>query len=1164
MLYGDAWGDTGRFPGPTQLECCNSSVMRNVLGGLKAARVPIGWIQIDDWWYVGHTPEGGGVFCTMDWRPWPSAFPAGLDGVQTELPWLLYAPYFCANSSYVLQAPQNFLVSPGGYAVPTPNHSAVFYRQLFASNYASGSGKKLAGYEVDFMIDNFLNQREFREELGAAEGWLAGMHTAASERNMSIQYCMALPSDLLASLQHKFVTNYRASDDYAGSSVTNFNLQTSSLLGWSLSLKPSKDAFFTTANNPDNPYLRRLNENHRTVPGVDLELNAVIATLSTGPVAFGDGPNATDRELIMRSCREDGALLQPRKPLTAIDAHYDGRAAPSGGFAAAGGAQVWTTYSEVQSTAVEGGEEALLTYRQLLSIDVDGPYHISPELDMYPAIHSASKLNHVYLWHHDLLSKCRNGSDASAGCANSAFPALDDSQRPLRKSFDSHRWSLLHVIPVLLNGFVFLGEALSKWVPVSEKRFRSVAAVGAGAAGGVAVSFEAVKGERLKLAALIPSAAGGDRWTVRLMDVECAGGVQHACFGNCARPSMTTLPLLKSTDEALAKSLVISNNTFLKDGKPFRFMAGSMHYWRNKPSEWRNKLQSMKNLGLNAVLTPTAWFWHQPAEGEWDFAGDKDVVNFVKIAGEVGLLVIVRLGSYTTAELDLGGVPYWLIPKNIKMIRSLDPVWRKYEKTYFSKMLSLLTPLQVKHGGPIACFQLGDDSDVPILKNDYYEAMKKEFRAGGVVQPINTLIANYDRDAAAKVVALNDPTTFAGLEFGVAINQSDTFNWLRETFPENNPAFNMEFYPGWIDLEGIAHTVVPTEQFVGGIDAQLYNVEKPSLSIYMAQGGTNFGWLAGGRWDRDKTTPVITSYDYNAPISEGGDEGTLYKPVQASIRKHFPSTQPPAPAVSIPKQACGVVRLDKAAALFDNLHAFAANSSLIEKPTNMEALNQGYGYLLYEALDAVGASGTLSAPGLADRGLVYAGRELVGVMGAWVPRAQLAVNSSAAPLRILVSNEGRQSGELVSLAKNSKGILGSKPDSVMKLGGKPLRRFNATSLELTEANYQRWSSRLHFQLASKLDPAEAVPIFYRGTMTAKGPAASWLLTEGWGHGIVFINGVHLGDFTCEGPGRTLYIPTGVLRTGANSVLVFETDTIGVTPAPSMRARQLTSVLKGPI
>jgi hypothetical protein len=120
--------------------------------------------------------------------------------------------------------------------------------------------------------------------------------------------------------------------------------------------------------------MRRLRPTHPTVPGVDLELNALIATLSTGPVAsecklepphsatlvlaifrpivcfaaVGDGPFATNRSLLLRSCREDGLLLQPEKPLTAIDAQYDGRPTPQGGLVAAGGAQVWSTYSEIQ------------------------------------------------------------------------------------------------------------------------------------------------------------------------------------------------------------------------------------------------------------------------------------------------------------------------------------------------------------------------------------------------------------------------------------------------------------------------------------------------------------------------------------------------------------------------------------------------------------------------------------------------------------------------------------------------------------------------------------------------------------------------------------------------------------------------------------------------
>jgi beta-galactosidase len=44
---------------------------------------------------------------------------------------------------------------------------------------------------------------------------------------------------------------------------------------------------------------------------------------------------------------------------------------------------------------------------------------------------------------------------------------------------------------------------------------------------------------------------------------------------------------------------------------------------------------------------------------------------------------------------------------------------------------------------------------------------------------------------------------------------------------------------------------------------------KHSFSIYMAYGGTNFGYWAGANYDKVYLGHV-TSYDYNAPINELG------------------------------------------------------------------------------------------------------------------------------------------------------------------------------------------------------------------------------------------------------------------------------------------------------
>eukprot|EP01047_Picozoa_sp_COSAG01_P005521 COSAG01_NODE_190_length_22595_cov_16.442301_7_plen_327_part_00 len=323
--------------------------------------------------------------------------------------------------------------------------------------------------------------------------------------------------------------------------------------------------FFSTSNEPSNPYMRRLRPQHRTVPGTDLELNALIATLSTGPVAIGDGPYQSNRSLIMRSCRTDGLLLQPEKPPTAIDAQFDGRPPPQGGFVEAGGAQVWTTYSRLakvlgaapsiqQVAGAEAGAATGVTTHHLLSIDVNDTFWIDTSRDFYPGFDNSTD-RVLYFWAHE-LGRCANGSLAVAsGCTlGPRLPALDDSRRALAHASDSHRWSLLHVMPVLPNGWVFLGEP-SKWVPTSGARFT---AIDVGSKARLKVSLRCAPAEVVGISALKPAGvrqrrqweadeeeeeeeeeegSGGAvtaeaEWSVERVDVACpSSGAVTVCIG---------------------------------------------------------------------------------------------------------------------------------------------------------------------------------------------------------------------------------------------------------------------------------------------------------------------------------------------------------------------------------------------------------------------------------------------------------------------------------------------------------------------------------------------------------------------------------------------------------------------------------------------------------
>lgn len=52
------------------------------------------------------------------------------------------------------------------------------------------------------------------------------------------------------------------------------------------------------------------------------------------------------------------------------------------------------------------------------------------------------------------------------------------------------------------------------------------------------------------------------------------------------------------------------------------------------------------------------------APGQWDFKGDKNLAEFIKIAGEEGMMVILRPGPYVCAEWEFGGYPWWI--QNVK------------------------------------------------------------------------------------------------------------------------------------------------------------------------------------------------------------------------------------------------------------------------------------------------------------------------------------------------------------------------------------------------------------------------------------------------------------------------------------------------------------------
>ena len=84
-----------------------------------------------------------------------------------------------------------------------------------------------------------------------------------------------------------------------------------------------------------------------------------------------------------------------------------------------------------------------------------------------------------------------------------------------------------------------------------------------------------------------------------------------------------------SVDKPRTFEIDYENNQFRKDGEPFRYISGSIHYFRVPSALWRDRLAKVRALGLNAIQFYVQWNLHEPQPGNFTFDGDLDVGGFL-------------------------------------------------------------------------------------------------------------------------------------------------------------------------------------------------------------------------------------------------------------------------------------------------------------------------------------------------------------------------------------------------------------------------------------------------------------------------------------------------------------------------------------------------------
>jgi len=269
--------------------------------------IPIHYIQLDSWWYYKGLGDG-----VKEWKSRPEIFPDGLKGLSKKLNNISLVAHNRYWSSDTIYSNNYYFIIDKFNLKSLPIGNDSFWIDLFNQ---SSNQWNLILYEQDWMNHQTIDFIPLRQNKNLGRQWLISMGEAANLFNINIQYCMSLPRHALQSLEINRVTQARVSDDYyvhIVKKIPQWKIGITSMLANALGLAPFKDVFWSNQVEPGAPY-------KSTVKEILPDREILIATLSTGPVAFGDGINYVDIERIMRCCRQDGLILKPSEPLTMID-----------------------------------------------------------------------------------------------------------------------------------------------------------------------------------------------------------------------------------------------------------------------------------------------------------------------------------------------------------------------------------------------------------------------------------------------------------------------------------------------------------------------------------------------------------------------------------------------------------------------------------------------------------------------------------------------------------------------------------------------------------------------------------------------------------------------------------------------------------------------------
>jgi beta-galactosidase GanA len=560
------------------------------------------------------------------------------------------------------------------------------------------------------------------------------------------------------------------------------------------------------------------------------------------------------------------------------------------------------------------------------------------------------------------------------------------------------------------------------------------------------------------------------------------------------------------------RTFTLSPDNFLLDGEPFQIISGEIHPARIPKEYWQHRIKMAKAIGCNTISSYIFWNYHETEPGKFDFkSGNKNLAQFLKIAREENMFVLLRPGPYVCGEWTFGGLPPYLLKIPDIKVRCSDTRFMEAVERYFNALAEEIRPFLISNGGPIIMVQIENEYGSYGNDKKYMEDLRKLWLKNKID------VAFYTADGPTPFMLEAGTIDSAAIGLDSGYSQAD-FDLAKKINP-NVPVLSSETYTGWLTHWGKNWARPDTTNLMRELRFLLGT--KKSFNFYVLHGGTNFGFTAGANSGGKGYEPSVTSYDYDAPINEQGRPTTKYIAIRNLISKYIkdiPEVPEPIPSMDIPE-----IKMELYTSVWDNL----PEPVISIQPKPMESFDQYEGFIMYKTKLIGHKSGKLVITDLHDYATIFLNGKYIGKLDRREAENTIELPESNVEypvLEIFVEGMGRinYSQEII----DRKGIT-----ERVSLNGMTLMNWEVYNLPFDLDYIQK--------IKKSIPAAERIGYFFKGVFELEEVKDTYLDMSNYKKGVVFVNGNNLGVYWDIGPQKRLFCPAPWLKKGRNEIIVFD-------------------------